>query len=100
MLWWMIEDGRLPVKDNWTFDEKYYFMTKNADGSYSYAQALSLDEDETTDMLIDYFEKREKIMVSFGPIEILRCILLAILLKAAILSPWLPVVMITVFSSG
>ncbi len=55
MLWWMIEDGRYNIKDQWTFDEKYYFMTKNADGTYSGAQALSLDEDETTDMLIDYF---------------------------------------------
>ena len=42
----------------------------------------------------------EKITVSPGPIEIFLCILDAIRLSAAIDSPWLPVVIITVFSSG
>ncbi len=55
MLWWMIEDARPHIQDQWTFDEKYYFMTKNADGSYNTQQALCLDEDETADMIIEYF---------------------------------------------
>ncbi len=55
MLWWMIEDGRIGVRDNWTFDEKYYFMTLDSPGVYNPTQALDLSKDETADMLIDYF---------------------------------------------
>ncbi len=55
MLWWMIEDARGPIVDNWTFDKKYYILARNADGSLGYASALDLSSDETTDMLIDYF---------------------------------------------
>ena len=40
------------------------------------------------------------ITVSLGPMLILRCIPLAMRLRAAMLSPWLPVVIITCFSSG
>lgn len=55
MLWWMIEDARGPIVNDWTFDKKHYILARNADGSLGYASALDLSSDETTDMLIDYF---------------------------------------------
>ena len=55
MLWWMIEDGRIGVRDDWTFDEKYFFMTLDSPGVYNPTQALDLSNDETADMLIEYF---------------------------------------------
>ena len=54
MLWWMIEDARGPIVDNWTFGKEHYILARNGN-ELGYASALDLSSDETTDMLIDYF---------------------------------------------
>ncbi len=55
LLWWMIEDARGVVKNEWLFGEENYYMKPDKNGNLDYTQAIRLDRDETADMLISYF---------------------------------------------